>query len=175
MLKLLEKLVLLLKELLVLVPKIEEMSYIPLENLKDYIPPVKTNEEKLLEVAIGALDTDPTSKDEVSDEVACSEVLSTLIKKVFPDFPIINSTKDLDLKLFTDKRFKRETEPKKGRIIVSPRTNTQFGHTGLWITSERIASNNSKNGLFQGNYDFQSWIKEFKDKRGLRIYIYSVV
>jgi len=29
-------------------------------------------------------------------------------------------------------------------------------------------------GLFQGNYTWDSWIKEFKTRRGLKIYIYKV-
>lgn len=143
-------------------------------DLQPIIHPM-TNEEKFLKVCLDALDTDPTPKDEISDDVACAHTLSTLIKKVYPDFPILSSTKDLDAKLFLDKRFKRMDLPNKGRIIISPRTSAKYGHCGVWITNERIASNNSSNGLFQGNYTWESWIKEFKDKRGLKIYIYELI
>lgn len=151
------------------------MKYVPLETLPELKKQLEpTMQEKFLKVCLNALDTDPSTPDGVRDEVGCADTVSTLLKKVFPDFPIIYSTKDLDWKLFQDKRFARITQPEKGCIIISPRTNTEFGHCGVFITSERIASNNSKTGLFQGNYDWMSWIKEMKDKRGLRIYLYQI-
>jgi hypothetical protein len=133
-----------------------------------------TNEEKLLKLAIASLDTDVSPDDLANDELGCAESLSTLIRKVLPDFPILLSTKDLDMKLFIDKRFKRVNLPNKGRIIISPRTPAKPGHCGLWITNDRIASNNSYNGLFQGNYTWESWVEEFIYKRKLHIYIYEL-
>jgi len=153
------------------------MRYIELtptvaEALKEQLEP--SNMDKFLKVCLDALDTDPSTPDGVKDEVGCADTLSTLLKKVFPDFPIIVSTKELDWKLFADKRFERITEPELGCIIISPRTANQYGHCGVFITSERIASNDSKTGLFQGNYFYDSWIREFKNKRGLRIYLYKI-
>jgi hypothetical protein len=134
---------------------------------------METNREKFLKVCQEALDTDVTPKDEVPDEVACAQTISTLIKKVFPDFPILPLTNDLFSKLKSDKRFKAVLEPGKGRIIISPRIGDTPGHVGAWITEERIASNNSRNGLFQGGYTWQSWVKEFRDRRGEKIYIFD--
>ena len=153
------------------------MEYVPLtpeiaEEIKKQLEP--TMNDKFLKICLDALDTDPSTPDTVKDEVGCADTVSNLIKKVFPDFPIMVSTKDLDWKLFSDKRFERVVEPEMGCIIISPRTNTVFGHTGVFITHERIASNNSKTGLFQGNYTWDSWIKEFKTRRGLKIYIYKI-
>lgn len=153
------------------------MFYIPatkenLELLKKQLEP--TNMEKFIKVCLDALDTDPSTPDVVNDEVGCADTVSHLIKKIFPDFPILVSTKDLDWKLFQDKRFERTTEPERGAIVISPRTNTVYGHAGVFITNERIASNNSKTGLFQGNYDWNSWIKTFKEGRGLKIYVYKI-
>ena len=153
------------------------MRYTPIEEfdielLKQQLAP--TMQEKFIKICLDALDTEVTPKDGVPDYVACAEVMSTLLKKLFPDFPITTSTKDLDFKLFQDKRFKRITEPERGAIVISPRTNNTYGHCGVFITSERIASNNSKTGLFQGNYVWNGWIKEFKDGRGLKIYLYKL-
>jgi hypothetical protein len=120
----------------------------------------------------------------VPDDLACAETVSTLIKKALPDFPVIQSTKTLDMKLFTDKRFKRELEPKRGRIVISPSvvdksgTITTHGHVGICISDDRIASNNSfgtNKGKFTGNYSWTEWIEEFKNKQNLRIYVYSLV
>lgn len=146
-----------------------------LETIITNPPIMETNTEKLIKVSLDALDTDVTPKDEVADEVACAQVLSTLLKKVFPDFPILDSTKSLDMKLFSDKRFKRITQPKRGAIVVSPRTATVNGHCGVFITEERIGNNNSKTGLFMGSYSWQSWIKEFKERRKLSIYLYELI
>lgn len=138
---------------------------------------MKTNAEKLLDIALEALDTEVTPNDNVPDEVACAEVISTLLNKLFPDFPILASTKDLDMKLFTDKRFDRIGEPERGAIVISPRTSSTYGHCGVFITSEKIASNNSfgkLKGKFTGNYLWSEWIDEFRYERGLRIYIYRL-
>ena len=151
-------------------PKIEEVEYIPLPEIK-----MKTNAEKFIEVCLNALDTEVTPQDNIPDYVACAEVISTLIKKVFPDFPMISSTKDLDMKLFMDKRFQRITEPERGVVVISPRTINVNGHVGTFITSEKIASNTSKDGIFRGNYLWNEWIREFKDRRGLKIYLYKLL
>src|SRR3990167_6476550 len=95
--------------------KIEEkyMPYQPLEKLpelvKEFMP---TNNEKFLKICLDALDTDPSTPDGVKDEVGCAETLSVLIKKIFPDFPILVSTKDLDWNLFSDKRFEKSFQSK---------------------------------------------------------------
>lgn len=153
--------------------KIEEIEFISIPTPITIKP--MNNSDKLLKVCLDALDTDVTPQDIVKDDLACAEVMSTLIKKVLPDFPIIDSTKNLDMKLFTDKRFKRFDMTGRGRIIISPRTNGTHGHVGIFITDERIASNNSLTGKFVGNYTWQSWIKEFKERRGLKIFIYEMI
>lgn len=134
-----------------------------------------TNEEKFIKACVDNLDTDVSPDDIAKDEVGCAESVSNLIRKVFPDFPIILSTKDLDMKLFMDKRFRRVDLPNRGRIVISPRTAKIFGHVGVWVTNEKIASNDSRTGKFVSNYDWQSWIEEFKYKRGLKIYIYEII
>lgn len=152
---------------------IEEIEFIPIEPIKEESKEM-SNEEKFIKVCLEALDTDPSTPDTVDDEVGCADTVSHLLKKVFPDFPILVSTKDLDHKMFMDKRFKRMEIPNRGRIVISPRTNTKYGHVGVFITNERIASNDSRTGLFQGNYTWESWIEEFKFKRKLKIYIYEL-
>ncbi len=135
---------------------------------------METNEDKLIKYALEALDTDASPEDIAPDILGCAESVSNIIKKVLPDFPILTSTKDLDMKMFTDKRFKRCEIPNRGRIIVSPRTRAKTGHTGIWITNETIASSDSRTGKWQGNYSYNSWIEAFKYKKGLHIYIYEI-
>jgi hypothetical protein len=160
-----------LKELLVLKKTLETPKPTPLPIINE--PIMETNREKFLKVCLEALDTDVTPSDKTIDELACSESLSTLLKKVFPDFPILPLTNDLYTKLKSDKRFKAVLEPGKGRIIISPRIGATPGHVGVWITEEKIASNTSKDGIWRGNYTYPEWIKEFRDKRKERIYIFD--
>lgn len=129
----------------------------------------------LLDIVKQSLNTDPTPDDLTPDDVACAESLSTLIKKIYYDFPVLQSTADLDRKLFLDKRFQRVSKPAPGVIIVSPRTAHTLGHTGVFTTDNIIASNASKTGLFVENYEWNEWIREMKGKRGLRIYLYAIV
>ena len=80
--------------------EIEEMKYVPIEQLPELKKQLELNmQERFLKICLDALDTEITPQDNVPDYVACAEVISTLIKKVIPDFPIISSTKDLDASL----------------------------------------------------------------------------
>jgi hypothetical protein len=137
---------------------------------------METNQEKLLRFTQQALDTDVSPQDLAKDELGCAESVSNLIKKVFPDFPIFLSTADLFWKLKIDKRFKITTTPSRGCLIISPKQNGVFGHTGIFLTETRIASNDSKNGLFQGNYNWpENWINTFgSGGRGLHTYIFDI-
>lgn len=150
-------------------PPIEIIEYIPIT--------METNQEKLLKITQEALDSDVSPEDLAKDEVGCAESVSNLIKKVFPDFPILLGTAELFWKLRTDKRFRFVTSPTGGCIIVSPKVGDKFGHTGIFITNERIASNNSKTGLFQGNYLWPTtWIATFgSGGRNLHSYIFLMV
>lgn len=171
----LSKLVQLLKDIftikLTVKKDIEEMEYVPIKDME-------TNQEKLLKTAQGALDTDPSPSDIAQDEFGCSETVCALIKRVFPDFGTYLSTAELFAALKRDKRFKATLTPTRGSVIVSPRTKDLNGHAGVFITDERIASNNSigqSKGLFTGNYTFESWVNDFKFKKGLHVYIFELV
>ena len=99
-------------------------------------------------------------------------ILNLFYKKIFPDFPILVSTRDLHNRLSLDSRFQATLDRGKGRIVVSPRTTNTFGHTGVFMDDDSIASNDSNSGKFVINYTWNSWIREFRDRRKLRIFIY---
>ena len=139
-------------------PPVKEIEFIP-------TPYMKSNAEKLLEYTITHLDEDISPLDLIKDELGCAESLSNLLQKVFPDFPIYLSTTDLFNKLKTDKRFKATLIPHKYIIVISPRSATQYGHCGIFITDEKIASNNSYTGKFNGYYSWDAWILDFYSDR----------
>ena len=150
--------------------EIEIMEYIPL-------PPIKmeTLQEKMIRVAQEALDTDVSPLNQAPKELSCAEGVSNLIKKVFPDFTITTGTSTLFTQLKNDKRFKATLTPSIGCVIVSPRIGDRAGHTGIFITNDRVASNDSKTGLWKGNYTFDSWIKTFKYSRNLHTYLFEII
>jgi hypothetical protein len=136
---------------------------------------METPQDKLLKFAINGLDTDVSPSDLAKDELGCAESVSNLIKKVFPDFPIILGTQLLFDTLRRDKRFKLTTTPQMGCIVISPTKGGIIGHTGVFITNDRIASNDSKTGQFKGNYTWDSWIAEMTHHRGLHTYLFLLV
>lgn len=149
---------------------------IPVINQPINPPIMETNSEKFLKICLNALDTDVSPANQAPQELSCAEGLSSLIKKVFPDFPVVLSTIELFDKLKADKRLKATLNIGRAKIIISPRVGSTPGHCGAWISETRIASNNSKNGLWQGTYDFDSWIATFGSKgRGLHTYIFELV
>lgn len=136
--------------------------------------PVLSNREKLHELALSSIGTDASPDDHAPDEFGCSESLSAIIQALHHDFSSeILSTAQLANTLDDDKRFRRTVIPKRGCIIVSPRTSEINGHCGIWTEGERIISNDSKTGLMKNNYSFASWVKTFKEGRGLRILIWE--
>jgi len=144
------------------------------------VPPVpapapESNRERLHEEALLSIGTDASPLDHTPDEFGCAESLSLIVRRAFPDFKA-PFTSTIDLAAYLDKRtdlFKRTIIYKPGCIIVSPRVGTVPGHCGFFTDGSRIISNDSKSGLMQNNYSWNGWVQEFKDRRGLRIFIWE--
>lgn len=160
----------------------EDLIQIQTKEVKVYIKeetpkPPRTNRDKLLELAIFHYDTDPTPKDEHPDEFACVHSLTTILKKLLPDFKVISYTPDLLKVLQKDTRFKPTTEFKEGNIIISPTLSgngTVIGHTGIIGRDGKIYSNASSTGLWYDKYDLISWIDRYSRKGGLSLYIFEI-
>jgi hypothetical protein len=75
--------------------------------------------------------------------------------------------------LKADARFAPTLDPTPGAVIISPRTATKNGHTGIFLTTDRIASNDSLTGKFNDNYSFAGWATSFLKNRGLHVYIFK--
>ncbi|MGV8131591.1 MAG: hypothetical protein ACP5N7_05835 [Candidatus Pacearchaeota archaeon] len=143
-------------------------------------PPIvlKTNREKLIDIANSFIGIDPTPKDEQPDGYACVHSLTTIINKLFSDFPIMIYTPDFLVKLQSDKRFKATKEFKEGNIIISP-TNTGngtvVGHTGIIGKDGIIWSNASSSGLWDKKYDTLSWIDRYSRNGKLSMYLFEIL
>lgn len=154
------------------------------EALKRFITPsnpmeqekTQTPREKLLQAAKDALGKDVTPYDNVPDHVACAESLSTLIKQVYPDFPVLASTATLCEQFKRDSRFKPTLDPLPGNIIISPTKDSSFhGHCGVYIEGGKITSNASSTGLWSQNFTIDSWIKRYREQGHLGIYYFEPI
>ena len=149
------------------------------ENKQPEVPEPKpiplTKAEKIYKTALATLGEDISTL--IENEIACSEVVSKIINQAISDFPAgVLSTADLNIKLKQSPYFRQVLEPSEGAIIVSPRTEKINGHTGICLSNGAIASNDSKTGKFNVNYNLETWAKTFGVKgRGLKIYIYEVI
>lgn len=135
--------------------------------------------KSLSNIALSFIGTDVSEslfgKDFVDDVVACSESVSLVIKELFPDFPIISYTPNLHDFLLKDKRFRQTLTPSKNCIVLSPTEEANIGHVGIFVSDKTIASNDSRTGLFEENYTWESWLRGFKIKKGLHTYLFEVV
>jgi hypothetical protein len=136
----------------------------------------ETKQQALLRLAKDNLGRDITPNDKIPDNVACAEGVSTLIKTIYPDFPIIPSTLELDNYLRKDKRFEPTLDLDAGNIIISPtgRGNGLIaGHCGVLLEGGKIASNNSYTGLLDNLFTIELWVKRYRVKGGFPIYVFK--
>ncbi len=138
----------------------------------------KMNGDKLYEIAIKYMGIDPTPNDEAEDGNACVHSLTTILKKLLPDFPVLTYTPTFLQTLKKDPRFREIAEFKKGAIIISP-TNTGngtiIGHTGICGENGKIMSNSSATGLWSDKFDQINWIKRYSQLGGLDLHIFELV
>lgn len=138
---------------------------------------IKSNREKLLDIAIANYGIDPTPKDEQPDEFACVHSLTTIVKQLLPDFKVIVYTPDLVIQLQNDNRFKEVLEFKPGNIIISATSTgngTIVGHTGIISNNGKVLSNSSATGLWFDKFDLMSWIERYSRRGQLALYVFEL-
>lgn len=140
--------------------------------------PNETNQEALLRIAKENLGRDVTPEDNVPDEIGCAEALSTIIKKLDNDFPIIPHTMNLYKEMTRRKEFQLSLNIEAGSIIISPTGKGNpgtIGHCGIIVENNKIASNNSYTGKWEVTHTIDSWVNYYRIKRGFPIYILKMV
>jgi hypothetical protein len=123
--------------------------------------------DDLLDVVDVWLGKDASPSDLAPDELGCAETVTTLMRRVWPNTPILINT----WALYTyfkhpENGWIKVTEPEAGDIVISP-TGLGYagrhGHCGIVLNGGVIASNDSgiyvpaNKGKFVKNYDLQSW------------------
>ncbi len=161
----------LIQWILNLISKVLPMQIVQIQEIKRM-----TNIEKLITAAKNSVGLDLSPKNLAPQELSCAEGLSAIIHSVIPSFPTdILSTLNLKAELDKSPYLERVYAIEPGVIIVSPRTETVNGHCGVFIENKEIISNDSSTGNMAKNYTWNEWITEFKDRRGLRIYLWKVI
>ena len=142
------------------------------ERLKETTPM-----ELLKQYCLESVGQDISPLDEASDDRACAESLSGLLRRVFPNFPVILSTEELDHFLTRDKHFK-SGDAADWSIINSPtgsgNGSVSNGHCGVLGESGIIYSNNSRTGKWDSHWTLGEWIAYYRDKGGFKLYFYSL-
>lgn len=136
----------------------------------------KNRRVQLYLAAKAAVDTDVTPVDAVPDDVACAEVVSTLINKVV-SFPIIHGT--YTLYTYLGSKYQLVQTPLPGDIIISPtgmasKKVFNHGHVGVVGVGGIVYSNNSLNGKLQTHYTISTWKKRYQDTGGYPVYFFRL-
>lgn len=139
----------------------------------------------LSEIARQDLGKDFTNDAICPDDVSCAFAVTTILQNYMrlrgKDFPILLGTDSLDRELSANPNFKKIIDLPEGEqlpencVIVSPRTPSVHGHTGIVDIDGWVMNNNSNTGLWVKSYDRMLWRKEFIDRRGLVTRLYKVV
>lgn len=140
--------------------------------------PEKTPGDRLYELARSYYQVDPTPDDKQPDDVACVASLTTILRRLLPDFQYQTYTPIFLSQIQKDWRFKPTTEFKKGNIIISPTgtgNGSIIGHTGICGEDGKILSNDSATGLWLDKYDNLSWIQRYSRQGKLALYLFELI
>ena len=143
--------------------------------------------KKLYEMALKCLKIpqDLTPLDEVPDEVTCMSTINALHKKAFGE-PIGGdaSTYLGYIALRDSKKWVKVTSALAGDLIISPtgfndaegkKNGITSGHIGCCLTNNQIASNNSKTGLFEINFDLWTWRYHYATRGHFPIFFFRKI
>lgn len=163
----------------------------PVRKAPPYIPPVPepeappkmmTSSEKLYLIAKTNLDTRLTLDESIPAAVGCaqavSKALKTLSNTLIPPGGISGTYTLLEWLKTHPTLFREVSEAAPGRIIISPTgySTKRFphGHVGICLT-DRIASNNSFNGLWQDKFTHKMWDDYYRRDRGFPVRYFEVL
>lgn len=161
-----------------------------MEQLKKLLEALKTllglyKKMTLSEFSRTKLGTDFTDDTVCPDDVSCAYAVTTVLQQYLQlrgkRFPIILGTDLLDTTLATSPYFRRIASLPEGlklppnTVIVSPRTATVHGHTGIPDVDGLVMNNSSSTGLWVKSYDRYKWRETFVVGRGLVTHLYEII
>jgi hypothetical protein len=137
------------------------------------------SKKTLLDVCKENLGKDASPADIVDDVVGCAETVTTLLRTVYPQTPIITGTYTLLEYFKNPKNGYVQTSDTTPETIIISGTGTGNGsirgHVGIFSENGLIMSNDSATGKWLENYDYHTWTRRYKDKGGMPIYLFVKV
>jgi hypothetical protein len=130
----------------------------------------------LLDVCEAWMGKDASPSDLAPDELGCAETVTNLLKKVYPETPILTGTWTLWDYLRNPKNgYVEVREPSPETIIICATVpGKPFpGHVGIFQSDMLIASNDSRTGTFIKNFTYQTWMERYMTKGGYKVYLYN--
>lgn len=137
----------------------------------------------LLDVCKKALGTDASPNDKAPDELGCAETVTTLLKKLYPETPIITGTWTLWEYLKDHKNGwipTNDYEPES--IVISP-TGTGHkgavghvgivGENGIIMSNDSGVANRANKGKFLANYTIETWTDRYRTRNGMPVYLFK--
>lgn len=144
--------------------------------LEDILKNLNLMKKTLVDLAKEHIGTDASPADLAPDELGCAETVTTILKKLYPQTPIITGTWTLWDYFEKHPNWFPMQQPEPGCIIISPTGtgNGKFpGHVGIMLDDGTIASNDSFTGKFERNYDLDTWKARYQEKGGFPVYYYK--
>lgn len=144
--------------------------------------PPMTTQDKIFEKAYSLIGTDASPRDLADDEIACAESVTTIIRSVVPEFPIVTGTALLQAKLKSFSNWVQipEDEAHAGCIIISPtgegNGKLKHGHVGIVSKNRKVMSNHSPatgRGQWLENFTIESWENYYKGRGGFPVRFYK--
>lgn len=132
----------------------------------------------ILDRAKASLGIDVSPRDLAPDSLGCAESLTTLLKGIYPEIPIITGTYTLNEYLKSSKMFQEVKIPNPGCIILSVSgtgNGTVRGHVGIIGENDEIYSNDSHTGLWSKHLSLMLWIERYVQKGELKTYYYKKI
>ena len=141
--------------------------------------------DKIYSESLKSVSKDITPEDRVPDEYSCVQQITTILRRVLPTFPIMDSTIVLNSYLSKSPQWKKVTIPRHGDVHVfvtnSGNGTVKNGHAficGKFISEDGtrwLMSNDSRNGQWSVNYTIASANKYYSVKGGMSPHYYRIV
>jgi hypothetical protein len=155
-----------------------------IKKLLAYVQTIKeepTNHVNLHTAAILSLDKNRSPN--APDELGCADTWNEIYKDTFKEYLYQGnraSTYHLYKALRSSPKFKEVSIPLPGDTVISPtgygrNPSMPNGHVGIVMENGRIASNDSRDGLFKINYTIESWRSKYVTKGLYPCFFYRCV
>jgi hypothetical protein len=136
-----------------------------------------TMKADLIDVCIANLGKDASPADLAPDGYACVESVTTLLKKIYSDVPILTYTPTFHEYIRNPRNGFVEIQQPEIECIVLSVTGTgkagKIGHTGIMGLHGLIMSNNSSTGKWEQNYTMDAWKRKYHDEYGMKTWLYK--